>query len=220
MYEAQAYQKAPIEMAMAAQDNDDITRTWVKFAEAVAEYIAPILTAQGFACTKTSLYIVRFESTEVVMAISHDPFSYEIEVAFSRKTHPSQRYTLRDMLDAVLGSNHKDQDFYQASEPDRIVRCLKAIAELLRKYAQIALAGEPAAYKRMAEVAQLRNEAFTKQLIQEPIRKAAEKAWRHHDYGKVREMYRSIETDLTPAEQKKLKYAQDHRSAENGGCHA
>ncbi len=62
----------------------------------------------------------------------------------------------------------------------------------------------------MKEVAQVRNGAYTKQVVQQPIRKAAEEAWRHHDYAKVRELYESIKADLTSVETTKLKYAKDH----------
>jgi hypothetical protein len=193
---------------MTAQGKD--TRERLGFAKAVAAHIAPVLAAQGFACTEATSYVVRFESAEVMLAISHDRLSYEIEVTFARKTDPSQQDTLCDMLDAVLGPGHKEQVFFQASDPDRVVACVKAISELLRNYGQSVLAGESAIYQRMAEVARLRNGAYTKQVVQTPIRKAAEEAWQRHDYPKVRELYESIEADLTPTEKTKLKYAKDH----------
>jgi hypothetical protein len=176
----------------------------------VEEYIAPVLAAQGFACTEATPYVVKFESAEVALAISHDRLSYEIEVAFLCKADLSQKCTLRDMLDAVRGPSHKESEFFQASEPDRVVMCVKAIAELLQKYGQSVLAGEPAVYQWTRESARLRNEAYTKQVVQQPIRKAAEEAWQHHDYRKVRHLYESIESDLVPLEQKRLKYAKEH----------
>lgn len=194
---------------MTAQGEN--VRERLGFTEAVVAHIAPVLTAQGFICIEATPYVVRFESAEMAFDISHDRLSYEVELIFVRKADPSQQYSLRDMLDGVLGPTHREQDFFQASDPDRVVACVKTIAELIQKYGQSALTGEPATYRRMAKVARHRNEVYTKQVVQTPVRKAAEEAWHHHDYPKVRELYESIESDLTSTEKAKLKYAKDHR---------
>lgn len=186
------------------------TRESLGFAEAVAAHIAPVLAVQGFACTEATPYVVRFESAEVTLAISHDRLSYEIEVVFARKVDPKQQYVLGQMINLFVESDSHKALFFQASDRDRVVACVKAIAELLQKYGQSVLAGEPAIYQRMAEVSRLRNEAYTKQVVQTPIRKAAEEAWQRHDYPKVRELYESIDSDLTATEKTKLKYAKDH----------
>jgi hypothetical protein len=190
---------------MATQSKD--SRERLGFAEAVAAHIAPVLAAQGFACTKAKPLVVRFESVAMVLLVSHDRLSYEIELTFLQKAHPSQRYTLHDILDAVLGFGHKEQFLFQASDRDRVVACVRAIAELLDKFGKSVLAGDSAICQRMAAAARLRNEAYTKQVVQTPIRRAAEEAWRGHDYSKVRELYESIEADLTPSETGKLNYA-------------
>lgn len=74
------------------------------------------------------------------------------------------------------------------------------------------LAGDPAAYERIGEAARQHNEAYTKQVVQRPIREAAESAWEKRDYATVRALYEPIEGDLTPVEKKRLDYAKSHSS--------
>lgn len=195
---------------MTAQNTDSRNRERLGFAEAVRHYIAPVLTARCFTCSEATPYVVKFTSPTVVLALSHAPVSYEIQVTLARKAAPSQLYTLRDILDLALGPEHKDQGFFQASERGRVFECVRAIGDILSKYGETVLPGEPAVYERMDETARHRNEAYTKQVVQGPIRKAAEKAWQEHDYAKVRDLYDSIEPDLTPVERKRLEYAKSH----------
>lgn len=178
------------------------------FASAIEEYIAPLLATRGFIRTEESPNFFRFDSPKVLLFISHDPLSYEINVVFSRKVDPLQVSTLRNMLDVLLGSSHEVQDFFQASDRDRVIACVKEIARILQDFGQSVLAGEPAIYEQMSCANRWRNEAYTKEVVQTPIREAALDAWKRHDYLKVRELYESIVSDLTPIEELRLKYVQ------------
>jgi hypothetical protein len=84
------------------------------------------------------------------------------------------------------------------------------IADLLRKHGAEVLAGEPDMYQRLVSEAEARSEAYTKEVVQEPIRTAATDAWQRHDYAKVRELYEALGADLTDIEEKRLEYARSH----------
>ena len=196
--------------AMPSQDTNSGNRDRLGFADAVREHIAPVLTAQGFTCCEAGPYMARFTSATITLAVSRDPVSYEIEVTFARKADPSRRCNLRDMLELASAPGRKDGAFFQASQPERVIECVRTIAGLLREYGKTVLAGEPTAFDRMAEISRLRNEAYTKEVVQKPIRKRAEEAWRNHDYLTVLDLYASIEADLTPIEKKRLEYAESH----------
>jgi hypothetical protein len=186
--------------------NDNV-RERLGFVRAVAQYLTPILTAREFICTESTSYIVKFESSRVVATISHDRLSYEIEVAFARETELAQRFTLADVLRAALGPHHDQQTFFQASKAQDVDWCVKRIAELLAKYGQAVLGGEPAAYQRIERIVRVQNNTYTKQIVQKPIRNKAEQAWQNQDYAQVRDLYKSIKSDLTPLEKKRLSYA-------------
>jgi hypothetical protein len=72
--------------------------------------------------------------------------------------------------------------------------------------------GDHSTYQRIVKEVNARSEAYTKKVVQEPIRTAAQVAWQGRDYAKVRELYESIEADLTPIEGKRLYYAKSHSS--------
>jgi len=195
---------------MTTHGSNSGRRESLGFTEAVAQYIAPLLIAKGFTCAEQTVYSVKFQSPDVALAVFHDPVSYEIDLVYALQASPSERYDLRNMLDMVLGPDQQQQVYFQASERDRVVASIKTIADYLRKYGEKVLMGHPTTYQRIGEAARRRNEAYTRQVVQWPIRQAAEDAWQKHDYAKVRDLYEPIEDDLTPVEQKRLNYARSH----------
>jgi len=196
---------------MSVRPGNDNARERLGFVKAVAEHIAPVLNDYGFICTESTPCIVKFQSAQVEAAVSHDRLSYEIGASFARKAEPTQRCTLADLLNAALGPGHKQQTFFQASKADDVAWCVKTIAELLRKYGQAVLSGQRTAYQRIEELSRVQNEAFTKQVVQQPVRLKAEEAWQSHNYAEVQDLYESIEADLTPLEKKRLEYARGNR---------
>lgn len=180
------------------------------FKEAVAQHITSLLFAKGFVCTEQTVHNVNFKTPNVTMAVYHEPLSYEIGLHYSLKNGLSERHDLRDLLDTVLGVDHKKQNFFQASNYDGVVYCIKAIADYLRNYGGDVLAGDPAMYQRISTVAKIRNIAIWKHYEHAPTRKEAEDAWQRRDYSKVCDLYLSMYDDLTPIEKRRLKYAQSH----------
>jgi hypothetical protein len=174
------------------------------------QHIAPLLTANGFTCTDRTQYWVKFESPDVLFAVFHEPASYEIYPAFARRTEPTENYGLDDLLGALLGPDQAERPFFQASEHDRVATCVKAIAALLQQHGAAVLNGDPITYRHIADFGRQQREAYTKQVVNEPLRKAAEDAWQQRDYAKVRAVYESIESDLNPWEKRRLEYAKSH----------
>jgi hypothetical protein len=180
------------------------------FPKAVMEHLGVWLRRRGFVCLESSAHVVRFRSDKVVLELWHEPLSFELEVQFGRAAKPEEQFSLGDLLDAVLGAGHKEEKFFQASDAARVDACVKKIAELLREHAGAVLEGEGAVYERIGQTAQSTSAAYTKQVMNGPVRKAAEEAWRAHDYHKVRDLYDSISSDLTALEQRRLRYAKTH----------
>jgi len=192
---------------MGTQDCRREGRERLGFAEAVLRHIEPVLVPLGFRRTKQSCYVVMYESENVFLQVIHDPMSYDIGIEFWRLAEPSERCTLGGLL-ASVGEYRS----FQASTPGRVNATIVEIADLLRSCGTESLAGAPGAYQRLVKDAEARSEAYTKEVVQQPIRTAAHAAWQRRDYAKVRELYESIEADLTPVEQKRLDYAKSHSS--------
>lgn len=177
-----------------------------QFRQAVTEYIGPILATLGLNRTEASAYGMTFESSKVTLSITYEGHSCEIDVTLARRTCPAERYTLRDLLYAQ--SVNGEEGLFQASDPQRVIFCIKQISALLMQYGQNALTGEATIYQRMGASRSSRAERYTKEVVQEPVRRAAEEAWHRHDYGRVRSLYSSIEEDLTKVERGRLRYTQ------------
>jgi hypothetical protein len=65
-------------------------------------------------------------------------------------------------------------------------------------------------FRRMAEVFNYRSHKLTQEVVNTPIRKAAEFAWKSRDYGEVKSRYLSVQKQLTDVEGKRLDYARRH----------
>ncbi|RKX23425.1 MAG: hypothetical protein DRP47_12810 [Candidatus Zixiibacteriota bacterium] len=190
---------------MEIQDQSKNNRECLGFSEAVMRYIEPVLTQFGFRLVDTSCYVVSYQSSAVSLEVVHDLLSYDIGMEFRRLYAPSEHCTLGGILASV-----GEVCSFQASTPQRIDAVISRIADLLRKYGAGALNGDIDTYQRLVAEAKARSEAYTKKVVQEPIRTAAIDAWQKHDYAKVKELYESIGADLTAVEKKRLEYAKSH----------
>jgi hypothetical protein len=56
--------------------------------------------------------------------------------------------------------------------------------------------------------ARARDSAYTKLVVQKPIRDAALEAWQRKDLSAVKKLYESIEADLDNVERRRLAHAQ------------
>lgn len=193
---------------MCTHDSSSEDRERLGFTEAVIDRIEPVVTLFGLARVQTSYYAVKYASQSVQMEIRYDPISYEVDVVFWRKDDPSVRCKLRDVIQASAGPG--EQDFFQASTPERLDMVLALIADSLQKNAGEVLAGKPAAYQSIAMKAADRDATYTKSVVQKPVRDAAEDAWQRCEYSKVRDLYESLGADLTTVEAKRLEYARSH----------
>jgi hypothetical protein len=114
------------------------------------------------------------------------------------------------VLGAILGWEDKSRTYFQASNQKALRGCIQVIADLVAKYYRPMLAGDLAVLDRVAAYSSEKNAAYTRQLVERPVRDAAAEAWRAKDYVRVRELYRSIRESLTPVERKRLDYAGKH----------
>lgn len=192
---------------MGKHDQSKNDREHLGFAEAVIRQIEPLLAQFGFRRVDTSCYLVAYHSSTVSLEVIHDLRSYDIGMEFRRVSTPSEHCTLGGMLASV-----GEVCSFQASTPQRIDAVLSRIGDLLREHGTGVLTGDTGTYQHLVAEAQARSEAYTKKVVQEPIRSAAIDAWQRHDYARVRELYGAILADLTAVEKKRLEYARSHES--------
>ncbi|MCD4823976.1 MAG: hypothetical protein K8S55_05175 [Phycisphaerae bacterium] len=198
---------------MASKGNGitNIDRRELKFEEAVQQHLEPILYQHGFIRVDATPSAVRFETTKVLLVITHDTqLSYEIETTIALRSHPKECYSIQDILEAIIGTQPGESYFFQASTPERVQYCVKNIAELLQKCGDSIFRGDSNIFHRMDMISEARACALEKKIVETPIRRAAVAAWKDKDYVNVVKYYGSIMESLTPSEAKKLEYAKKH----------
>jgi hypothetical protein len=193
------------------KETSTVDRASLGFAEAVQAALEVVALGDGLRLVEAGPTRVRYESDRVFLNIYHGRQSYEIGVEVGLLADgDSRKFGLPDVLAAVVGSSYPGRTYFQASNAEAVTKCAGEIAALIDDYYGPVLAGERETWERIAAVADERNTAYTKEIVQRPIREAATEAWAKGDYQKVRELYQSIRSDLSPVEKKRLAYAEKH----------
>jgi len=195
-----------------SETKDNEKRIQLDFVGAVHRHITPLLRTYGFDCTNATPYAVDFRSHGVTLRLAHDKFSYEIEVILAPLADQSQKYGIANLLRFSLGPGHKEQSFFQASSRGSVDKCLMAIRAILEEHGDPVLSGDAVAFEQMRQLVRIDREMYTKEVVQEPVRRAAQEAWKRHEYATVVGLYDSIRDNLTSLEKKRLAYARQHGS--------
>lgn len=187
-------------------------RSELRFVEAVEAAFSFLVEKFGFRLVGTEPpTLVRYESGTAFLNVYHGRQSYEINVEVGSIADPAGRsYRLADVLGAIVGLDDSRRTYFQASNREAVRRCVQQIADLVAKHYGPVVRGEADVFDRVAAHTSENSEAYTREVVQRPVREAAEKAWHTKDYAKVQELYASIQDNLTLVEQKRLEYAERH----------
>lgn len=185
-------------------------RSVLGFAEAVANAFRFLVEDFGFKVVDTDATLVRYESDRVFLNVYHGRRSYEIgvEVGYLHE-RDANKYRLPEVLGAILGESGQQNAYYlQSSNRDGVRRCVETAAGLVEEHYGPVLRGDPIALERVKVFSSKRNEDYTREVVQQPIRDSADRAWRAKDFAMVAQYYGSIRKDLTPTERRRLEYAE------------
>ena len=185
-------------------------RNALGFQEAVLSSFRFLESEHGFMCVERSLTMVRYESATARLNVFHGRSSYQIDVELSEKSTSESETPAFRLADIALLIGSEDLiplGFLQASTPETLGVVVGRAAELLRRCGPDVLRAEPFIIRRLDELRRDRalKAAQDQRLVD--VRIAADQAWHQKDYRRVEELYRSVETMLSPAELKKLHYA-------------
>jgi hypothetical protein len=132
------------------------------------------------------------------------PYSYELDLLATHKDLRRKHFSLQDVVQAAGGS---EPTSYQASTPERAFKCVAWITQILEKYGDGMLRGDSATFNRMEDVSERRARKYTVEVIDSPVRNAADVAWKNKDYREAKRLYESIQGNLTDVETKRYAYA-------------
>jgi hypothetical protein len=183
------------------------------FVSVVHEYFDGLATANSMRCVEEQDYFVGYEGDLVGFGIAWDRRrSYEVDLGFKLKT---AGYHLPVLLPEIL----RFQGLTDLGDNISLVRIqaeedcrppLMKLADLLRKYGSLFLAGDPDTYASFEKYMRRRTAEYNAQnreteAVVAAIYRSADEAWKSQDYlkvivlyGKLAEMFPQVNNALPP----------------------
>ena len=218
------------------------------FAEAVRAAFGFLETAYGFTCVLAQPTHVRYETPHVFLHVSHEPYSHELDRAFGLRgserdpvAQPRRgaAYRLGDVLRMVDAPEFR-KAYFQPINREQVAAMVPQLADLVRRYMDPFLRGDPVAYARLEEATRKASAEYSRRLKAEletmgdeqtrrrrwqqwridRTRELAEQAWDAGNYRRVTSEYRFLRDELgrplTPDELHRLEFAQGHLQGDTG----
>ena len=188
----------------------DIIEIFEETSKSAFNFLVTDYEMQRTVRKKTSFVKIRYRRSPVFLDVWFDTYSYEIGIdtgLVSKFGKEKYSYGMAEVLEAVLGHNHKITTFYQSSNPEGVRECVQSLAAVVERHYQPALKGDKNVFRNIDLVQAGMSKGLMQEMKLSSIRKEASKAWQKKEYQKVAELYGRIQQHLTPSEAKKLEYA-------------
>lgn len=161
--------------------------------------------------TKTDYYYssVRYESKEVYVTAYYCPARYECDIALGIISENTPSYSIGELpsLEADFNSS-PNYTFEKLTQAEITERNVSWFALILRKYGVEYLKGNSTVFRKIKENREQKGKEYTMEMENQQLRQIAETAWKQKDFRVVASSYKSIEKFLSPAEKKKLEFAE------------
>lgn len=176
------------------------------FAALVKHHFQFLIDA-GFEETGCQRFSVSFCKAEVTVFIFRDTRSYEIDAVIAL---PGAQFGIEDVIQHNGPPNGEPYRAYAALTEPAIANGLERLAKLMQAHAALALEGNKLCFAKMAELRDEASAAYALKVLLSQVRPKAEIAFKAREYAKAAELYRQIRQHLSPAEVRKLAYAEAH----------
>jgi len=193
--------------------NSNSSRRDLGFIRAVTEHFEFLVTDYGYVLTECSDTVVRYRSDLMHVSIYHERLSYEIEFRIGCVDSPGRidlrsnaTYGLHEIFKAMI-PGYEGEGFYQSSNRSGVAECISYIAANLKEHCADLLMGSAEAIRRVKMMRGKLARETTYQYTIAPTKNKAQGAWERKDYEEVIRLYKSIETELTALEGKRLDFA-------------
>ena len=171
------------------------------------------LEDKGFRLVHSESGTLRYESSQVFVAVEWDARSGELNVYLGLQPKKGQRaeaFSLNDLLGMEQAGNPDGNMPFQVADESRLEPFLEELATNLRAHAAPALHGDRMFFRRLETFRSAQSEAYMREMELRHVRSEAEKAWRERNFREVARLYTTIEQDLSESEKGKLAYARQH----------
>jgi hypothetical protein len=179
-----------------------------------------VLSSFGFLHTyelnpvEEEVTFIRYESAVVFVNVYHGRGSFEIAVEIGRLDR-TERYGL-DYIVSWAGKQAWGSEgfgrgtMFQVSTRNGVRNIVPKVAELVKKYGDPFLSGQPAFYDELQKANERASVAYEQEQMLNRIRAEADAAWKARDFARVAELLQPVRACLTEVASKRLAYAEKH----------
>lgn len=178
-------------------------RARFNFADAVTRPFG-FLIDFGFVKVESSPTIVRYRRDDMEANVYWGRQSYEIGFEIYRQ---GIRYPISSFVRIADPEAGKQYRNFAATTENALAEGLMQLAELVKRYGDRALQGDPTLFLTLEKQQQSWVEEYALEVLEGQLRSQAEEAFRLGNYRKATELYERIKLHLSPAELKKLALA-------------
>ena len=159
----------------------------------------------GFSEIEALPTLLRYRKNGVEVDVYHGRNSFEIGAAI---TAFGTRYTISEIIRNVEPEFAKSYHYAIAITPEGVAESLKELSALMKRYAKLALDGDPEFFSVLEKKRRSWSENYALDVLAGQLRPKASEAFRNKEYAKAVELYSRIKDRLSPAELKKLSIAE------------
>ena len=178
----------------------------------VKKYFDFLVTDNNFTCSKSTPYVVTYESPSVFITIAFDGNrSYELDLMIGLKdtgVSVPMSYSIAHILRYNDAPEAKQFSLIQVTNETSMAKFVQQLSDMIQKYGKELIAGDTKCFDRLAKYQRARSKEDAISFMLNSARSDAEKAWREKDYAKVFSCLKPFTYRLTSSELAKLQYSE------------
>jgi phenylalanyl-tRNA synthetase beta subunit len=183
-------------------------RSCFNFENKVRETFA-FLADFGFYEIEASATLVRYQKDDVEVDIYHGCQSFEIGASI---TCFGTRYAISEIIRTADVETAKQYRNAMATTPEIVAVALEKLSSLMKCYGNAVLKGDQQICLELKEQRNQWPEEYALDVLADQLRPQADEAFRRGNYSTAAELYARFRERLSPAETKKLKFAEERRA--------
>jgi len=170
-----------------------------------ARAIFAFLKELGFSEVKSTPTLIRFQSEDVEVDIYHGRQSYEIKAEI---TTLGTSYTLAEIIRATDPGIATNFRYPSVTTAEGVLAGLDELSKIIKRYGSQALSGDSQFYITLNEHRKRWAEDYSREVLAQQLKPQAAEAFRKKDYITAAQLYYRIKDSLSPAEEKKMWFAE------------
>ena len=179
-------------------------RSQLHFVQKVRESFL-FLVDEGFTEVEALPTLVRYRNGDIEVDIYHGRLSYEVGCGI---TMAGTRYAISEIVRVSAPEVASNFRYTVAKTPKMLTVGIEKLSVLMQRYGAAALYGDSCFFSILEKQRKQWSQEYALDVLAGQLRPQAEDAFRRGDYSKAAELYGYLRECLSPAEAKKLAFAE------------